>query len=65
MSSRDRFIEIVNKRDRIFDIWRQSPKVDRLATKLITENPNIRGIEALLRSAFEAGWIGGFNDASE
>jgi hypothetical protein len=65
MNDRDRAIELVNKRDRVFDNWRQGPKVDYMITKMETENLNIRGIEALLRSASEAGWIGGQRDASE
>jgi hypothetical protein len=65
MNNRDRLIELVSKRDRIFEIWRQAPMVDQLVTKLETENSNVRGLEALLRSAFEAGWIEGFNHANE
>ena len=63
MNNRDRLIGLVNKRDRIFECWRQAPAVDQMITKLETENSNVRVLEALLRSAFEAGWVGGFNRA--
>jgi len=65
MNNRDRLIELESKRDSIFEVWRQAPVVDQLVTRLETENSNVRGLEALLRSAFEAGWIEGFNHANE
>jgi hypothetical protein len=65
MKKRAILIDLVNKRDRIFELWRQETLINHMITKLETENSNIRGLEALLRSAFEAGWIGGLNHPSE
>jgi hypothetical protein len=55
----------VNEREDEFASWRQYPAINSLVTRLETENSNVRGLEALLRSAFEAGWIGGFNHIRE
>jgi hypothetical protein len=65
VNERDRLIKLVNKQDGAFEEWRHGSLVDQIVTKLETENSNIRGLEALLRSAFEAGWIGGYNHATE
>ena len=65
MKERDRFIKLVSKQDRIFEEWRHESSVDQMVTKLETENSNVRGLEALLRSAFEAGWFGGYNHSSK
>jgi hypothetical protein len=47
----------------MFELWRQRPKIDYVVSKLEAENSNVRGLEALLRSAFEAGWVGGYSKA--
>jgi hypothetical protein len=65
VNERDRLIKLVNKQDRVFEQWRYASFVDHTVTTLETENANVRGLEALLRSAFEAGWIGGYNHATE
>jgi hypothetical protein len=65
VNERDRLIKLMNKQDRVFEQWRHASLVDHLVTTLETENSNVRGLEALLRSAFEAGWIGGYNHAIE
>jgi hypothetical protein len=65
VDERDRLIKLVNRQDRAFEHWRHGSLVDQMVTTLETENSNVRGLEALLRSAFEAGWIGGHNDATE
>jgi hypothetical protein len=57
---RDRLIKLANKQDRVFEQWRDGSLVDQMVTKLEMENSNVRGFEALLRSALEAGWIGGY-----
>ena len=65
MKERDRVIKRVSKQDRVFAEWRHGSLVDQMVTKLETENSNVRGLEALLSSAFEAGWIAGYNHATE
>jgi hypothetical protein len=65
VNERDRLIKLVNKQDRTFEQWRHGSLVDQMVTTLETENSNVRGLEALLRAAFEAGWIGGYSDATE
>jgi hypothetical protein len=65
MDERDRLIELSSKRDQVFALWRHAPKVNLVVAKLTTENPNLRGLEALLRAAFEAGWSGGYIHANE
>ena len=65
MKERDRVIKLVSKQDSVFEEWRHESSVDQWVTKLQTENSNVRGIEALLRSAFQAGWVAGYNHATE
>jgi hypothetical protein len=65
VSERDRLIKLLKKQDQVFEQWRNGSLVDQMVTKLETENFNVRGLEALLRSAFEAGWIAGQNHATE
>jgi hypothetical protein len=65
VKERDRIIKFASKKDRVFEEWRHESLVDQMVTKLETENSNVRGLEALLRSAFEAGWVAGHNHAIE
>jgi hypothetical protein len=65
VKERDRVIKLVSKQDSVFEEWRYESSVDQLITKLQTENSNVRGLEALLRSAFRAGWVAGYNHATE
>jgi hypothetical protein len=65
VKQRDRVIKLVSKQDSVFEEWRYESSVDQLITKLQTENSNVRGLEALLRSAFQAGWLAGYNHATE
>jgi hypothetical protein len=65
VKERDRVIKLVSKQDSVFEEWRYEASVDQLITKLQTENSNVRGLEALLRSAFHAGWVAGYNHATE
>jgi hypothetical protein len=65
VKERDRVIKLVSKQDSVFEEWRYESSVDQLITKLQTENSNVRGLEALLRSAFQAGWLAGYSHATE
>jgi hypothetical protein len=65
VKERDRVIKLVSKQDSVFEEWRCESSVDQLITKLQTENSNVRGLEVLLRSAFQAGWFAGYNHATE
>jgi hypothetical protein len=47
-----------------FAIWSEDPAIRHLIG-LLTEKPDGAGLEALLQSAFEAGWSGGFNRAMD
>jgi hypothetical protein len=64
MSKRHRLVAIMNEQDRIFELWRQAPSIDRMIT-MLEENPNIRGLEEILKAAFAAGWAEACDHANE
>jgi len=65
MNKRDCLVAFMNEQDRIFELWRQTSSIDRMITKLEADTPNVRGLEAILKAAFAAGWAEGFNHAIE
>ena len=65
MNKWDYLVAFMNEQDRIFELWRQAPSIDRMITKLEADAPNVRGLEAILKAAFAAGWAEGFNHAIE
>jgi len=48
-----------------FAVWREDPAISHLLGRLMESNRDVRALEALVQSAFEAGWMGGFNRAME
>jgi hypothetical protein len=54
----------VARRDREFANWSEDPAIRRLIV-IMAQKPDLEGIEALVQSAFEAGWSGGYELAME
>jgi hypothetical protein len=65
MNKRDYLAAFMNEQDRIFELWRQTPSIDRMITELEADTPSVRALEASLKAAFAAGWVEGFNHAIE
>lgn len=52
----------IDRRDREFASWSEDPAIRRLIV-IMAQKPDLEGIEALVQSAFEAGWSGGYEFA--
>jgi hypothetical protein len=55
---------IITQRDLKFSNWSEDPAIRRLIV-IMAQQPDLEGIEALVQSAFEAGWSGGYELAME
>lgn len=54
----------LSPREEAWAMWSEDPAIRHLITQL-TQNPDVVGLDALLRSAFEAAWSAGFRYATE
>ena len=54
----------IAQRDLKFSNWSEDPAIRRLVV-IMAQTPDMEGIEALVQSAFEAGWSGGYELAME
>jgi hypothetical protein len=54
----------IARRDREFAGWSEDPAIRRLIV-IMAQKPDLKGIEALVQSAFEAGWSGEYEWAME
>jgi hypothetical protein len=65
MNKRIRLTAFMDEQDRIFELWRQEPSINRMISMLEAKNPSVRGFEEILKAAFAAGWAEGIDYANE